>query len=73
MKKIFITIITMLLPLLASADDNGTCGDNLIWSYVEETKTLTISGTEAMSNYDYVWPRTPWDNPQHHSIWPTLI
>ena len=52
MKKYFITIIAMLLPLLANADDSGTCGENLTWSYMVATKTLTISGTGAMTNYE---------------------
>ena len=47
----------MLLPLVASADDSGTCGSNLTWTYVESTGTLTISGTGAMWDYsDYL----PW-------------
>ena len=61
MKKIFITIIAMLLPLMASADANGTCGENLTWSYVETTKTLTISGTGEMTNY-YTYSNVPWNS-----------
>ena len=60
MKKIFITIIAMLLPLLASADANGTCGENLTWSYVTSTKTLTISGTGEMANYSS--SNAPWNS-----------
>lgn len=41
----------LLLPMLASADDSGSCGDNLTWTYVESTKTLTISGSGMMYNY----------------------
>jgi hypothetical protein len=41
------------------ADDKGTCGENLTWTYVEATKTLTISGSGSMTNYntssDYPW------------------
>ena len=51
MKQLFLSFILALLPIMASADANGTCGDNLNWSYVETTKTLTISGTGAMYNY----------------------
>ena len=59
MKKILITIIAMLLPLLASADANGTCGENLIWSYVEATNTLTISGTGEMTTS---YSNVPWNS-----------
>ena len=31
---------------------NGKCGDNVYWSYDEDSKTLTISGTGAMNNYE---------------------
>ena len=55
MNKLFFSLIAMMLPLIASADDSGTCGNNLTWTYVEATKTLTISGTGVMSNYN---PRT---------------
>ena len=35
-----------------NADASGTCGANLTWTYVEATKTLTISGEGAMTDYD---------------------
>ena len=46
----------------ASADDSGTCGDNLTWSYNSATHALTISGTGEMTNYSYVQdvPWYPW-------------
>lgn len=44
---------------MASADDNGTCGENLTWSYVASTKTLTISGTGEMT-YSYSDSYVPW-------------
>ena len=37
----------------AFADDSGKCGDNLTWTYVEATQTLTISGSGAMYDYSY--------------------
>ena len=49
----------MVLPLVASADESGSCGDNVTYTYVEATNTLTISGTGAMTNYSY-YSRVPW-------------
>ena len=37
---------------------SGTCGENLTWKYDEATKTLTISGTGEMENYN--WNDSPW-------------
>ena len=50
----------MLLPLSASADSSGECGDDLTWKYEETTQTLTISGSGAMNNYDYAYHKVPW-------------
>ena len=49
MKKLILFLA--LLPMMASADDSGTCGDNLTWTYESATNTLTISGTGNMNNY----------------------
>lgn len=59
----------VLLPMLASADNSGTCGTSVTWSWVESTKTLTISGTGAMNDYDNskwtddvpLFSENPWD------------
>ena len=45
MKQRLLTILLTLMPLLASADDSGTCGDGLTYVYIEATHTLTISKT----------------------------
>ncbi len=37
----------------------GTCGDFLTWSYDEESKTLSITGTGEM--YDYTDSDSPWE------------
>ena len=58
MRKQFLFAILMLMPMMAMADDSGTCGDNLTWTYTEATKTLTISGTGDMR--DYVNSHAPW-------------
>lgn len=57
MKKIFTLSILALMPLLAMADDQGTCGENITWTYTESTKTLTIEGTGAMTDYTM---EAPW-------------
>ena len=51
LKKLLLLLVAML-PMVASADDSGTCGDNLTWAYTESTKTLTIEGTGEMYNYE---------------------
>ena len=51
-KRHLLLILMACLSLIANADNKGTCGENLTWTYVEKTKTLTISGTGAMSDYD---------------------
>lgn len=57
MKKIFTLSILTLMSLFAMADDQGTCGENLTWTFVESTGTLTISGTGPMDDYTL---DTPW-------------
>ena len=52
MKKQLLLLMMMLLPMVAMADNSGTCGDNLTWTLVESTGTLTISGTGAMQNFN---------------------
>ena len=51
MKKQLLLLVMLLLPMVASADDSGTCGEKLTWTFVESTGTLTISGTGAMKKY----------------------
>ena len=43
--------ILAMLPMAAYADDSGSCGDNLTWTFVESTGTLTISGSGAMTDF----------------------
>ena len=49
MKKLL--FLLTFLPMMASADSSGTCGDNLTWTYVSATYTVTISGDGDMNNY----------------------
>ena len=58
MKKQILLLLVAILPMMASADDSGTCGDNLTWSYVEATHTLTISGEGSMANFNI--SSAPW-------------
>ena len=57
-KLFYLLIALMASTTFAWADANGTCGTNLTWSYVESTHTLTITGTGAMT--DYEWGTSPW-------------
>ena len=58
-KRIFVfTLLILLLtplitfPISAESPLTGTCGENAYWEYDESTKTLTISGTGAIYDYD---------------------
>ena len=51
MKKLFLFLVIILLPLSAMADDNGKCGENLTWTYNTATRTLTISGVGPMWDF----------------------
>ena len=51
MKKFYLLFLLMLLPLMASADDSGSCGENVTWTYVEESQKLIISGSGPMEDY----------------------
>lgn len=44
----------------SAATYSGVCGDNLVWNYNIDNKTLTISGTGAMYDYD-ISNRPSWD------------
>ena len=55
MKKLFLLFVLMLLPLAASADDSGKCGENVYYSYNSTTHTLTISGEGGIAN-------SPWSS-----------
>ena len=51
MKKQLLLFVMMLLPLVAMADDSGSCGTNVTYTYVSSIGTLTIQGSGAMSDY----------------------
>lgn len=71
MKKQVLFTILMLLPMVAMADDSGTCGDNLTWTYTEATKTLTISGTGEMWSFNS--SGGPWRKSYYSSIVKAII
>ena len=56
-KHLLLLFVATLFPMFANADDSGSCGENLTWTYTEATKTLTISGTGAMDDSD----GRPWE------------
>lgn len=53
MKKQLLLFLSALLPILAMADDSGSCGTNVTYTYVSSTKTLTIQGTGVISDFLY--------------------
>lgn len=59
MKTQILLFAMMLFPLVASADDSGTCGNNVTYSFVESTGTLRISGSGSMTNYESS-NKAPW-------------
>ena len=69
MKKLLLFVL-MLLPMVASADDSGKCGENVYYSYNSATRTLTISGTGEMEGYRYYeeWGDISTDNPWYSHV-----
>lgn len=52
-----LTMITAFMPIIASADTNGACGENLTWE-LDAAGTLTVSGNGAMTDYA-LWSDSP--------------
>ncbi len=50
-KHFFLLFLLALLPMLAMADDSGSCGENVTYTYTEANYTLTIQGNGPMSDY----------------------
>ena len=53
-------MIISVLPVSAAADapKSGTCGENLTWT-LSDDGVLTISGSGAMTDFDY---GAPWES-----------
>ena len=51
MKKNLLFFVLIMLPLLTHADDSGSCGENVAYSYKSSTHTMTISGNGLMTDY----------------------
>lgn len=72
-KKIVFGLITVVMLLLLSsvcfvsfaADESGSCGSGLTWTYNDASKTLTISGNGAMNDFashsDAPWVNHNWE------------
>ncbi|MBR7031624.1 MAG: leucine-rich repeat domain-containing protein [Prevotella sp.] len=63
MRKKLLSILALLCLTVSGAwaDDSGSCGTSLTYSYVESTHTLTISGSGAMTKYDLFMTKAPWN------------
>ncbi|SFO46276.1 leucine-rich repeat domain-containing protein [Prevotella sp. tf2-5] len=60
--KLLLTFALLLTAVTGAwADDSGSCGTDVSYSYEESTHTLTISGTGAMADYPNPSER-PWDS-----------
>lgn len=69
MKNLLLIFLLILLPIKVCADESGTCGENLTWTYEEDTQTLTITGTGVMYDYSSLYngnynykTSAPWRN-----------
>ncbi len=55
-----ITVLCVVACVSASAlDATGQCGENVFWTFDEETGVLTVSGNGNMYNYDYFSDDSP--------------
>lgn len=52
MKKQFLLFLLALMPMFALADDSGSCGNDVTFTFNEYHHKLTIQGTGDMTNYE---------------------
>ena len=57
-----VLVLTTFVSTTARADDSGTYGDGVTYTYVESTKTLTISKTGDGYGDMYEFAEAPWYN-----------
>lgn len=53
-----LSVSAAYLPAVYASSEQNICGDDLIWSFDESSKVLTISGDGDM--YDFNYQQTPW-------------
>lgn len=53
-----LSVSAAYLPAVYASSEQNICGDDLIWSFDESSKVLTISGDGDMYDFDY--QQTPW-------------
>ena len=58
MNRQILLLLMILLPMMASADYSGNCGNNVNYMYIEATQTLIVSGNGDISNYSQ--GESPW-------------
>ena len=68
-------LLLCLLPqfplAVGAVDYSGVCGENLTWSFDPNTRTLTIEGSGAMTDYEY--GKAPWYRSFRNSIQTVLL
>ena len=68
-------LLLCLLPqfplTVGAVDYSGVCGENLTWSFDPNTRTLTIEGSGAMTDYEY--GKAPWYRSFSESIQTVLL
>ena len=61
-QKLFTFFLALVASVGIASAQSGTCGDNLTWEFDAETGVLTISGTGAMEDYNYITYASSWYN-----------
>lgn len=58
--SVVMLLTTLSVSVFAADPTNGTCGDDLTWTFDTETGELSIEGTGAM--YNYAYGNRPWES-----------